>query len=44
MVSSKSFSDSDLSRNILVTSDEVEKLLKALNSKKAAGTDRLPIK
>ena len=31
-------------RNILVTSDEVEKMLKFLNSKKAAGTDRLPIK
>ena len=40
-VSSKSFSDSDFSRNILVTSDEVEKMLKSLNSKKAAGTDRL---
>ena len=43
-VSSKSFSDSDFSRNILVTSDEVEKMLKSLNSKKAAGTGRLPIK
>ena len=43
-VSSKSFSDSDFSRNILVTSDEVEKMLKSLNSKKAAGTDRLPVK
>ena len=43
-VSSKSFSDSDFSRNILVTSDEVVKMLKSLNSKKAAGTDRLPIK
>ena len=43
-VSSKSFSDSDFSRNILVTSDEVGKMLKSLNSKKAAGTDRLPIK
>ena len=42
-VSSKSFSDSDFSRNILVTSDEVVKMLKSLNSKKAAGTDRLPI-
>ena len=43
-VSSKSCSDSDFSRNILVTSDEVEKMLKSLNSKKVAGTDRLPIK
>ena len=43
-VSSKSCSDSDFSLNILVTSDEVEKMLKSLNSKKAAGTDRLPIK
>ena len=43
-VSSKSCSDSYFSRNILVTSDEVEKLLKFLNSKKTAGTDRLPIK
>ena len=43
-VSSKSCSDSDFSCNILVTSDEVEKMLKSLNSKKAAGTDRLPIK
>ena len=43
-VSSKSFSDNDFSRNILVTSDKVEKMLKSLNSKKAAGTDRLPIK
>ena len=41
---SKSCSDSDFSRNILVTSDEVEKILKSLNPKKAAGTDRLPIK
>ena len=39
-VSSKSCSDSDFSRNILVTSDEVEKMLKSLNSKKAAGTNR----
>ena len=39
-VSSKSCSDS----NILVTSDEVEKMLKSLSSKKAAGTDRLSIK
>ena len=30
-VSSKSFSDSDFSCNILVTSDEVEKMLKFLN-------------
>ena len=43
-VSSKSFSESDCSRNILVTSDEVEKLLTSLNSQKAAGTDRFPIK
>ena len=43
-VSSKSFSDSNFFRYILVTSDEVEKMLKSLNSKKAAGTDRLPIK
>ena len=43
-VSSKSYFDSDSSRNILVTSDEVEKMLKSLNLKKAAGTDRLPIK
>ena len=43
-VSSKSCSDSDFSRNILVTSDEVEKMLKSLNSKKVAGTDRLPFK
>ena len=43
-VSSKSFSDSDFSRNILVTSDEIEKMFKSLNSKKATGTDRLPIK
>ena len=43
-VSSKSCSDSDFSRNILVTSDEVEKMLKSLNLKKAAGTDRLSIK
>ena len=43
-VSSKSCSDRNFSRNILVTSDEVEKMLKFLNSKKAAGTDRLPIK
>ena len=40
---SKSCSDSDFSRYIFVTSDEVEKMLKSLNSKKAAGTDRLPI-
>ena len=33
-VSSRSFSDSNFSRNILVTSDEVEKILKHLNSKK----------
>ena len=33
-VSSKSCSDSDFSRNILVTSDELEKMLKSLNSKK----------
>ena len=43
-VSSKSCSDSDFSRNILITLDEVEKMLKFLNSKKLAGTDRLPIK
>ena len=43
-VSSKSCSDSDFPRNILVTSDEVEKMLKSLNSKKSAGTDRLSIK
>ena len=43
-VSSKSCSDCDFSRNILLTSDGVEKMLKSLNSKKAAGTDRLPIK
>ena len=43
-VSSKSFSNNDLSHNVLVTSDEVEKKLKSLNSKTAAGTDRLPIK
>ena len=43
-VSFKSCSDSDFSRNILVTSDEVEKMLKSLNSKKVAGTDRSPIK
>ena len=42
--SSKSCSDSDFSRNILVTSDEVEKMLKSLNSKKSAGTARLSIK
>ena len=30
-VSSKSFSDSNFSRNILVTSDEVEKMLKSSN-------------
>ena len=35
-VSSKFFSDSDFSRNILVTSDEVEKMLKSLNSKKSS--------
>ena len=38
-VNYKSFSDSDFSRNILATSEEVEKMLKSLNSKKAAGTD-----
>ena len=43
-VSSKVCSDRNFSRNILATSDEVEKMLKFLNSKKAAGTDRLPIK
>ena len=43
-VNSKSFSDGDFSRNILVTLDKVKKMLKSLNSKKAAGTDRLPIK
>ena len=44
-VSSKSCSDSGFSRNILVvTSDEVEKLLKFSNSKKEAVTDRLSIK
>ena len=43
-LNSKFFSDSDFSRSILVTSDEVEKMLKSLNSKKAAGTGRLPIK
>ena len=43
-VSSKSSSDSDFFRNILVTSDEVEKMLNYLNSNKAAGTDKLPIK
>ena len=43
-VSSKYCSDIDFSCNISVTSDEVEKMLKSLNSKKAAGTDRLPIK
>ena len=43
-VSSKSCSDSDFSRNFLVTLDEVEKMSKSLNSKEAAGTDRLPIK
>ena len=32
------------SHNILVTSDEVKEMLKPLNSKKAAGTDRLSIK
>ena len=32
------------SHNILVISDEVKKMLKPLNSKKAAGTDRLSIK
>ena len=38
-VSSKSYSDSGSSRNILVvTSDEVEKLLKFSNSKKEAVT------
>ena len=43
-LSSKPCSESDFSRNILVTSDEVEKMLKSLNSKKSAGTDRLSIK
>ena len=43
-VSSKSFSDSGFSRNILVTSDEAEKKLKSLNSTIASGTNRLPIK
>ena len=43
-VSSKSCCDSDFSGNILVTSDEAEKMLQSLNSNKAAGTDRLPIK
>ena len=44
-VSSKSCSDSGSSRNILVvTSDDVEKLLKFSNSKKEAVTDRLSIK
>ena len=43
-VSSKSCSGSDISRNNLVTSDDVEKKLESLNSKQAAGTDRLPIK
>ena len=43
-VSSTSCSNRDFSRNILVTSDEVEKMLKSLNSKKTAGIDRLPIK
>ena len=43
-VSSKSCSDSDFSRNNLVTSDNAEKMLKSLNSKKAAGTHRLLIK
>ena len=43
-LSSKSCSDSDISRNNLVTSDDVEKKLESLHSKKAAGTDRLPIK
>ena len=33
-VSSKSFSGSDFSRNIQVTSDKVEGMLKSLNSKK----------
>ena len=33
-VSSKSFSDSHFSRNILLTSDQEEKMLKTLNSKK----------
>ena len=31
-ISSKSRSDDDFSRNILVTSDEVEKMLQSLNS------------
>ena len=43
-VISESCSNSDFCSNILVTSDEVEKMLKSLNSKKADGTDRLPIK
>ena len=43
-VSFKSCSDSDFSRNILETSDEVEKMLKSLNPKQAAGTDRMAIK
>ena len=43
-VISKSCSDSGFSRNILVTSDEVEQMLKSLNSKKAADTDILSIK
>ena len=43
-VGSKSWSDSDFSRNILVISDEVEKVLNSLNSEEAAGTDRLSIK
>ena len=42
-VSSKSCSHCDFSRNNLVTSDEVEKMLKSLNLK-AAWTERLPIK
>ena len=43
-VSSKSCSDSDFSRNILVTSDEAEKMSKSLISKKSVGANRLPIK
>ena len=43
-VISKSCSDSDFSRNILVTSDESRKNVKIFKLKKAAGTDRLPIK
>ena len=42
-IGSKSWSDTDFSRNILVISDEVEKVLNSLNSEEAAGTDRMPI-